>query len=74
MSPPTTDRRNPLAVDRDRIERAARIYASNNDAGQALGIHPQSFGRLCRRYAIETPQARQRRQLREAQERRRQAG
>jgi hypothetical protein len=47
--------------DRERIERAARIYASNRDAGLALGIAPGSFGRLCRRYGIETPQARRKR-------------
>lgn len=44
--------------DRDRIERAARIYASNIDAAQALGIAPSSFGRLCRRYGIPTPKQR----------------
>ena len=44
-----------------RIERAARIYASNRDAGLALGIAAGSFGRLCRRYGVETPQARRRR-------------
>lgn len=44
--------------DRERVERAARIYRSNRDAGLALGIAPGSFGRLCRRYGIETPQAR----------------
>ena len=47
--------------DRDRIERAARIYASNRDAGLALGMAPSSFGRLCRRFGIETPQARRKR-------------
>lgn len=47
--------------DRERVERAARIYASNRDAGVALGIAPGSFGRLCRRYGIETPQARRKR-------------
>ena len=47
--------------DKDRIERAARIYASNQDAGLALGIAPGSFGRLCRRFGIETPQTRRRR-------------
>ncbi|MCY3739285.1 MAG: hypothetical protein OXG13_23015 [Gemmatimonadaceae bacterium] len=47
--------------DRARIARAARIYASNRDAGLALGIAPGSFGRLCRRYGIETPQARRKR-------------
>ena len=46
--------------DKDRIERAARIYASNQDAGLALGIAPGSFGRLCRRFGIKTPQARRR--------------
>ena len=47
--------------DRVRIERAARIYRSNMDAGLALGIAPGSFGRLCRRYGIETPQAHRKR-------------
>ena len=47
--------------DRARIARAARIYASNRDAGLALGIAPGSFGRLCRRFGIETPQARRQR-------------
>lgn len=44
--------------DRERVVRAARIYASNRDAGLALGIAPRTFGRLCRHYGIETPQAR----------------
>ena len=48
-------------IERDRIERAARIYASNQDAGLALGIAPGSFGRLCRHYGVETPQTRKRR-------------
>ena len=48
------------SIEKDRIERAARIYASNDAAGSALGIAPGSFGRLCRRYGIETPQARKR--------------
>ena len=37
------------SIEKSRIERAARIYASNQDAGLALGIAPGSFGRLCRR-------------------------
>ena len=48
---------------RERVERAARIYASNRDAGLALGIAPGSFGRLCRRYGIETPQVRRKRKV-----------
>ena len=50
-------------IERSRVERAARIYASSRDAGVALGIAPGSFSRLCRHYGIETPQARRRRQV-----------
>ncbi|NKB70719.1 MAG: hypothetical protein GKR89_26920 [Candidatus Latescibacteria bacterium] len=49
-------------IAKERIERAARIYTSNRDAGIALGIAPGSFGRLCRWYGIETPQARRKTQ------------
>ena len=48
-------------IERERVERVARIYASNQEASQALGIVMQSFGRLCREYGIETPYARRRR-------------
>ena len=47
--------------DRERIARAARIYRSNKDAGVALGIAPGSFGRMCRRYGIDTPSIRRKR-------------
>ena len=50
---------------RERIERVARLYASNQEASQALGIAMPTFGRLCRRYGIESPYARRRRRLRE---------
>ena len=50
----------------ERIERAARIYASNVDAANALGIQSASFGRLCRRLGVDTPQKR-RQQEAEAQ-------
>ena len=53
------------SIEKYRIERGARIYASNDAAGSALGIAPGSFGRLCRRYGIETPQARKRRRRNE---------
>jgi hypothetical protein len=46
---------------RQLIERAARLYASNKEASQALGIALGSFGRLCQQYGIETPYARKRR-------------
>jgi len=45
-------------IARERIERAARIYASNQDAAAALGIQPGSFSRLCRQYGIPTPRQR----------------
>lgn len=48
-------------IARERIERAARIYASNQDASKALGIAAGTFGRLCRQYGIETPHARRHR-------------
>jgi hypothetical protein len=48
-------------ITRDQVERVARIYKSNQDAGRALGIDPRSFGRLCRRYGIETPYVRRQR-------------
>ena len=49
------------SIEKGRIERAARIYASNQEAGLALGSAPGSFGRRWRRYGIETPLARKRR-------------
>lgn len=53
-----------LGVSKDRIERAARIYSSNQDASQALGITMRSFGRLCRKYGVETPYVRKCRLIR----------
>ena len=50
-------------ISRQQIERAARLYRSNLDASRALGITLQAFGRICRRYGIETPYARRRLQL-----------
>ncbi|NKB71263.1 MAG: hypothetical protein GKR89_29675 [Candidatus Latescibacteria bacterium] len=48
-------------ISREQIERVARIYKSNQDASQALGINMRSFGRLCRKYGVETPYVRRRR-------------
>ena len=53
-------------ITREQIERVARIYKTNEDASQALGIAMRSFGRLCRKYGIETPYIRKRRRLSEA--------
>ena len=51
-------------IDRKRVERAARMYSTNEPASQALGIESRSFARLCRQYGIETPYARRRRERR----------
>ena len=48
----------PTAYPPERIEKAARIYRTTGDAAAALGIAPSSFGRLCRRYGIQTPRQR----------------
>ncbi len=48
-------------ISRKRIERAAMCYRSNKDAGLAIGITPQAFGKLCRKFEVETPQARRER-------------
>ena len=53
-------------ITRDQIERVARVYKTNQEASQALGIAMRSFGRLCRRYDIETPYVRKRRQRHQA--------
>ena len=44
--------------DKARIERAARLYRTNRDAGQALGVHPSSFVRMCNRFGITPPHRR----------------
>jgi hypothetical protein len=50
-------------VNQEAVERVARIYNMNKQAGQALGLGAQHFARLCRRYGIETPYARHCRRL-----------
>jgi len=53
-------------INKDAVERVARIYKSNKEASQAIGIHPRSFARLCREHGILTPWMRQRQQRRAA--------
>ena len=48
-------------ITREQVERVARMYRTNEDASRALGIAMRSFGRLCRKYGIETPYVRKRR-------------
>ena len=45
-------------VSSDEVERSARLYNSNKEASEALGIHQGSFARACRKLGIETPYAR----------------
>ena len=50
------NRQNPeTGIPRERIERAARMYKTSRQAGQALGIAGVSFNRLCRKFGILTP-------------------
>ena len=49
-------------LNREQIERVARMYKCNQDASRALGITIRSFSRLCRKYDIESPFARRQRQ------------
>ena len=58
MAVPTYDTKRNISP--ERIERCARIYSSNIDAAAALDIAPGSFSRLCRKYNIDSPQARRR--------------
>ena len=53
-----------IKTPKEQIERVARIYKSNQDASQALGINLRSFSRLCRQYGIETPYGRKMRERR----------
>ena len=47
--------------DQERVERVARIYKTNQDAADALGIAMRSFSRICRRFGVETPYLRMQR-------------
>ena len=42
-------------IERSRVARAARLYNSCQHAEEALGLASGSFGRLCRRYGIQSP-------------------
>jgi len=50
-------------IQREQIERVARVYKSNQDASNALGITPRSFNRLCHKYGVESPHGKRRRAL-----------
>lgn len=39
---------------KEQIERAARIYHTRKDAARAVGIAPETFGRLMNKYGVKT--------------------
>ena len=45
-------------IDKEALERVARIYKSNKEASQAIRVHPRSFARMCREHGITTPYVR----------------
>ena len=49
-------------IEQEAVERVARVYKMNKEAGQALGI-VQYFARLCRRHGIAPPYTRYGRRL-----------
>ena len=51
----------PRFITQDRISRAALIYTSDQYAAQAMGIAASSFADLCRKYGVETPNQRRKR-------------
>ena len=50
-----------VGIERERVERVARMYRTCQDASRALGIAPGSFSRLCRKFEIDSPRTRRRR-------------
>ncbi len=51
---------------REQVTRAARMYRDTGDAAAAMGITVKSFLKLCKRFGIEPPGKRRRREAREA--------
>ena len=50
-------------IEQEAVERVARVYKMNKEAGQALGIGAQYFAQLCLRHGIEPPYTRYGRRL-----------
>ena len=49
-----------LESTRDQLERVARVYKTNKDASQALGIATRTFTRQCERLGVLPPSKRAR--------------
>ena len=48
-------RKSQIKLSQETIERAARMYKTNNQAAKALGIAASSFRRLCKNNDIVPP-------------------
>ena len=53
-------------ISREAVERVCRVYRTSRDAAAAREITRVALNRLCRRYGLETPHTRHRREVREA--------
>lgn len=45
-------------MERNELERAARVYRTNKAAATAMGISATTFDKLCRKHGVETPHLR----------------
>ncbi len=50
-----------IKIDREEVERAARMYPSGAAAARALGIYASTFMDLCRRLGVDPPHKRKQR-------------
>ena len=50
--------RGRLALSKEELEHAARIYHTVQYAAEALGISPNGFRRLCKKHGVEPPRQR----------------
>ena len=53
--------RSKSKVNREEVERGARIYPSGAAAARAIGIDAGAFMELCRRFGVEPPHKRKQR-------------
>ena len=56
--------RDALTVTKEQVERTARLCSSNQFADESLGVCPGAFGRLCKKYGIESPTQREKKRHR----------
>lgn len=49
------DMKRAVRLDPSQLERTARMYRTNRDAAEALGVSTHSYTRACRGHGITTP-------------------